>query len=372
MTSQTPLIQAAAAPTFPGLIDLASATLGGRTLACSDEFFAAASNLCSPKPAVFDPDRYTDRGKWMDGWESRRRRTPGEDWCLIQLGVRGLVHALNLDTSHFLGNHAPFARVEACDAPGVDSAEALADADWAPLLDQRPLQAGSHNLFTVAPRVATHLRLTITPDGGVARLRAHGVVTPEPEHWGPWEDLVDEVARAHLEPGERDLAALRHGGRALACSDMFFAPMNNLIAPGRSTYMGGGWETRRKRGPGHDWILLELAVPGRLGAIEIDTGHFHGNHAQRCALWGIHAPGARITDLLAKARTRGGWHEVLPESPLSESWEPILSDFTLGPDRRVFTRALASNACFTHVRLETFPDGGVARLRLFGRAEDQA
>jgi allantoicase len=355
------MITASPAPTFPALVDLASASFDAAVLGCSDEFFAEASNLLSPKPAVFDPDRYTDHGKWMDGWESRRRRTVGEDWCVIRLGVRGELQAFDVDTSHFLGNHAPLARIEACDVPGADSLESLANAEWFEVLEQAPLQAGSHNVFVVASRTATHLRLTITPDGGVARLRALGKVIPA------WDAAIDEQARAAIHPNMVDLAALRHGGRALACSDMFFAPMNNLIAPGRSTYMGGGWETRRRRGPGHDWILLELAAAGTIGIVEVDTGHFHGNHAQRCSLWGVYAPGSRLVDLLANDRAAGGWHEVLPASTIApERWRQILPETTLGPDRRVFLPTLAPSEAFTHVRLETFPDGGVARLRLYG------
>ncbi len=357
------MITATPAPSFPGLVDLACASLGGRALGCSDEFFAEADNLLTPTPAILDPDRYTDRGKWMDGWESRRRRTVGEDWCVIQLGARGRLRAFDIDTSHFLGNHAPLARIDACDRPGVDALERLDETSWAPVLAQAPLQAGSHNLFTpIEPRVATHLRLTITPDGGVARLRAFGDALPS------WDAPIDaDTTAAQLEPGEVDLAALRHGGRALACSDMFFAPMNNLIAPGRSTYMGGGWETRRRRGPGHDWILIELAAPGTVGLVELDTGHFHGNHAQRCSLFGVHAPGARISDLLVRDRSEGGWHEVLPASTIPASaWQPLLREHALGPDRREFIRVDASEPV-THVRLETFPDGGVARLRVYGR-----
>jgi allantoicase len=357
------MIAAPPAPHFPGLVDLASASFGARVLGCSDEFFAEAHNLLEPAPAIFDPDRYTERGKWMDGWESRRRRSVGEDWCVIRLGVRGRVRAFDVDTSHFLGNHAPLARIDVCDRPGVDSLAAIPEDAWVPALEQAPLQAGSHNLFCALTQgPATHLRLTITPDGGVARLRVFG------DAIASWDAEIDDEARTRLEPDEVDLAALRHGGRALACSDMFFAPMNNLIAPGRSTYMGGGWETRRKRGPGHDWILLQLATPGTIGLVEIDTGHFHGNHAQRCSLFGVHAPGARLADLLARDRSEGGWHEVLPPSSIpADAWRPIVRELPLGPDRREFVRLRGDAGPFTHVRLETFPDGGVARLRTYGR-----
>ncbi|PRQ05610.1 allantoicase [Enhygromyxa salina] len=362
------MITAPPAPSFPALVDLASASFGAHVLGCSNEFFAEAANLLTPTPAIFEPDRYTERGKWMDGWESRRRRSVGEDWCVIQLGVRGQLRALNLDTSHFLGNHAPLARVDACHCPDARSLDALPgpDADqWFPVLEQSALAPGSHNLFTITEaRPITHLRLTITPDGGVARLRAMGRVIPS------WDRQPDQAVHPDLAGGDVDLAALRNGGRALACSDMFFAPMNNLIAPGRSTYMGGGWETRRKRGPGHDWILLELGAPGSLRLIEVDTGHFHGNHAQRCSLWGVHAPGARLADLLGQDRSHGGWHEVLPPSSIAaDRWQRIFAEHPLGPDRREFISELEARGPFTHVRLETFPDGGVARLRTYGQPE---
>lgn len=362
------MITAPPAPLFPGLVDLASASFDAQVLGCSDEFFAEASNLITPTPAIFDPDRYTERGKWMDGWESRRRRSVGEDWCVIRLGVRGQLRALNLDTSHFLGNHAPLARVHACDLAGARSLDQLPDPDseqWRLVLEQSSLAPGSHNLFTIEDAApVTHLRLTITPDGGVARLRAMGRVIPS------WDHQPDQATHPAISADHVDLAALRNGGRALACSDMFFAPMNNLIAPGRSTYMGGGWETRRKRGPGHDWILLELGAPGSVSVVEVDTGHFHGNHAQRCCAWGVYAPGATLADLLAQGRSHGGWHEVLPPSSIAaDRWQRIFGERPLGADQREFISELEHRGPFTHVRLETLPDGGVARLRVYGDRE---
>ena len=69
--------------------------------------------------------------------------------------------------------------------------------------------------------------------------------------------------------------------------------MNNLLLPGRAENMGGGWETRRKRAPGHDWILIRLGARGTINTIEVDTNHFKGNYPDRCSLEGIDAPGAR-------------------------------------------------------------------------------
>ena len=339
------------AATFTGLVDLAAEGLGGRALATNDDFFAGVDNLVKPGRGVFLPDEYTERGKWMDGWESRRKRGPGHDWAIVRLGVAGVVRGLDIDTNHFLGNHPPFASVEATSAPADADLDALETARWTEILPQAPLRPGSQNLFAVhAPGAFTHVRLHIYPDGGVARLRVYGEVA------GAWDEPIDDAAQAQVQPGELDLAAVRHGALALACSDMFFGPMNNLIAPGRAVNMGGGWETRRRRSPGHDWILVRLAERGRVGVVEVDTNHFKGNFPDRFALDGVDAPGARITDLLA----RDDWRVAVDETPLQAH-------------ARLFVRDAVKDAGpFTHVRLRIFPDGGVSRLRVYGTREASA
>ena len=344
------------AATFSGLVDLAAADLGGRALAATDQFFAEADNLVRAGRAVFVAGKFTDRGKWMDGWESRRKRGAGlddADSCIVALGAPGEVVGFDVDTGHFVGNHPPFASIDgiwAPDAPaGPEGAAALARATWAPLLDQAPLRPDAQNLFAARPASAvTHVRLNIFPDGGVARLRVFGRVHAR---WDAPPEL-DGEARAHVAPALRDLAAVRNGGLALACSDAFFGPMNNLLLPGRPGDMGGGWETRRRRGPGHDWILVRLGARGAPAVVEIDTRHFKGNHPERCALAAIDAPvGARITEILA-----------------SGAWRPLVAEARLGPDaRHFFVVAAGADAAATHVRLDVLPDGGVARLRVWGR-----
>jgi allantoicase len=340
------------AATFSGLIDLAAEELGGRALAASDEFFAEAQNLVRPGRALFAPGKFTDRGKWMDGWESRRKRgasLDAADWCVIALGAPGEVVGFDVDTGHFVGNHPPFASIDGTWAPDLppDGGVVLARAPWTPLLEQSPLRPDAQNLFAARPSApVTHVRLNIFPDGGVARLRVLGRVQPR---WDAPPEL-DAETRAHVPPELRDLAAVRNGGRALACSDAFFGPMNNLLLPGRPGDMGGGWETRRRRGPGHDWILVALGARGVAAVVEVDTRHFKGNHPERCALSAVDAPpGARITQILA-----------------SDAWRPLVPEARLGPDARHFLAA-PPGAPATHVRLDVFPDGGVARLRIWGR-----
>ena len=324
---------------FGGLIDLAAGTLGGEAISCTDDFFASMHNLVKPGRGVFEPDRYTDRGKWMDGWESRRKRVDGHDHCVVRLGAPGRIRALDIDTNHFLGNHPPFASLEA----------KRADGEWVEVLGQSPLRPGSQNLFTVASdEVFDHVRLHIYPDGGVARLRVWGEVAASRE-----PSALDDLQKQHVPDGLVDLAAVNRGGKALACSDAFFGPMDNLLLPSRAENMGGGWETRRKRpAPGHDWILIRLGAPGAIEVAEIDTNHFKGNYPDRCALRGVHAPDATLTELVARA----DWETILPETKLEAH------------DRRFLKEdALQAKGPFTHVKVDIYPDGGISRLRLFGR-----
>ena len=323
-----------------GLVDLASERVGGVALLANDEFFAEKENLLKAGRGIFIPDKYTDRGKWMDGWESRRRRTPGHDWCVVQLGLRGIVKQVDIDTNHFLGNHPPFASLDAVsltsDFPNdIPAVEAL---PWTPILPQSPLNPGAQNMFSITnDQICTHVRLNIYPDGGVARLRVYGVVVPD------WSKLT---------PGELvDLVAIENGGVPLACSDMFFSSMNNLIMPGRSENMGDGWETKRRRGPGYDWIILKLGRPGAIEKIEVDTNHFKGNYPDTCSIEGCVAPDASAEQLISHS----GWREILPKTKLEAHKRHFFEE-----------QVLPLEAC-THLRLNIFPDGGVSRLRAWGR-----
>jgi allantoicase len=325
--------------TPPGLVDLASARLGGAAILANNEFFAEKENLLQPGRGIFIPDKYTDRGKWMDGWETRRRRRPGHDWCVVQLGLRGIIKQVDIDTNHFLGNHPPFASLDGlCLTNGMpNEVSEVKKLSWMPLLEKSPLNPGSQNLFAIhSEQTWTHVRLNIYPDGGVARLRVYGLVVPD---------------RSRLKPGELvDLAAVENGGVPAACSDMFFSSMNNLIMPGRAENMGDGWETKRRRGPGYDWIIVKLGLPGSIRKVEVDTNHFKGNYPDMCSIDGCAAPGAAI-DGLRDAR----WTEILPQTKLQADM------------RHFFEKELCPIENCTHVRLNIYPDGGVSRLRVWGR-----
>jgi|ERR1041385_97825 allantoicase len=335
----------------PGLVDLAAERLGGKVLLANDEFFAEKENLIRPGRGVFIPDKYTDRGKWMDGWETRRRRTPGHDWCIIRLGLPGVIRKVDIDTNHFIGNHPPHASLDAVPLAMPDERDAgsAAELPWVTILPKSALRPGSQNLFTIVDgRSWTHARLNIYPDGGVARLRLYGTVVPQ------WRD--------DSHGGPVDLAAIEHGGSAISCSDMFFSSMNNLIMPGPPVNMGDGWETKRRRGPGYDWIVIKLGAPGEVTKVEVDTTHFKGNYPDTCSLEGCFA-GTRTGKPAKSRRTRTSG----PAVP-GKGWRPLLPRTKLkGDTRHLFESELEPLGAITHVRLNIYPDGGVARLRVWGK-----
>ncbi|MDP8959753.1 MAG: allantoicase [Actinomycetota bacterium] len=317
------------------MIDLASQQLGGRVLDANDEFFAPKENLVKVSDPVFMEGRYTDRGKWMDGWETRRRRRPGHDWCLVRLGLPGIVNQVVVDTSHFKGNYPQACSLEACSVTeSATPSELLHPSNpWCELLPRADLQGDARNQFPVgSPYRFTHLRLNIFPDGGVARLRVLGEAVPD---WG-----------GKRSEDEMDLAAMASGGSVVACSDMFFSSPHHLLLPGEPREMRDGWETRRRRGPGHDWVTIRLGAGGTIERVVVDTSHFKGNAPAGCSV--------EVADSQA-----GPWRTLLPEVELRPH------------TRHQFSDALVAPSMARYARLNIFPDGGVSRLRLFGRLDPQ-
>ena len=253
--------------------DLVSEKIGGEVLYCTDDFFAEKENLIKEGRGIFIEDKYTDRGKWMDGWESRRKRTPGHDWAILKLGAHGVIKGFDIDTNHFLGNHPPFASVEAINLDQDISDWSNADEfDWEEVLPKSPLDPGSEHFFEInSDKVYTHVRLHIYPDGGVARFRVFGEVFKD------WNSVnFDEII---------DLALVNNCGKALDCNDMFFSVMDNLISPTSGKNMGDGWETKRNRTPNNvDYVILKLGHSGMVQKIIVDTKHFKGNYPDSCAI----------------------------------------------------------------------------------------
>ncbi|WP_207801838.1 allantoicase [Phenylobacterium hankyongense] len=320
-------------------MDLAQPRLGSKVVYATDDFFADKARLIAPAEPVFIPGKYDANGKWMDGWESRRKRVPGHDWCVVRLGVPGVVAGFEIDTRHFTGNYPPGAALEVCrsgeTAPGDD-------AGWIKVTPRLDLKGDDRVYVPIEhPEPVTHVRLHIFPDGGVARLRVWGRVVPDFSKLG-----VDEVI---------DLLALANGGRGIIANDEHYGRVENLTAPGRGVHMGDGWETRRRREPGHDWAILELGAAGLIEAVTVDTAHFKGNYPNRCSIQ-------------ATAAAQGSPQEVAEQA---QNWPVLLPEVKLSGDHvHVFRDELASLGPVKFVRLNIYPDGGVSRLRLMGRLAD--
>jgi len=332
---------------FHNLIDLANERIGGKALITNDDFFASKNNLVKAPEPVFIPGKYTPHGKWMDGWESRRRRTPGNDWCIVKLGVPGKIQGVNVDTSFFTGNYPEFFSLEAVYLPRLKGVEELkkSSVKWTEIIPKSPLKSSAPNFFSVnQSEMFSHLRLNIFPDGGVARLRVYGKVMPD------WDKLAKSKNPV-------ELSAIPHGAKVVACNDSHYGSMHNLILPGRALNMGDGWETKRKRRPGHDWAVLELGHSGSIHKIEVDTNHFKGNYPDSCSIEACHYPQRNLDAAQLEAVSHLKWVEILPQTKLKAH------------HRHFFQKELSEQAKkgkFDYVRLNIFPDGGVSRLRVYG------
>ena len=332
---------------FQKLPNLASERLGATVLSANDDFFASKENLLKDSQPVFIEGKYTDRGKWMDGWESRRRRTPGHDWCIVRLGLPGIIRGAIVDTSFFRGNYPEQCSIEACAIPLEANSKRERAAlhapstKWYELISQSALKGDFQNELAIrGEHRFTHVRLKIFPDGGVARLRVHGEVVPAP-------------ARAAENPKEIDLAEIQNGGRVLAASDEFYSAPLNLLMPGRSKGMHDGWETRRRRGPGHDWAIIKLGLPGSIHRIEVDTSHFKGNYPDGCSIDAVTVSKGSDPD------ASSAWRALLPQAKLRANSSHSFKKEIIGDE----TEAVS------HIRFNIYPDGGVSRLRIWGKPE---
>src|SRR5205823_2087419 len=248
-------------------LNLASPRLGAKALKASDEFFAPKERMLADQPAVFIPDKYDDHGKWMDGWETRRRRDGGHDFCIVKLGCPGRIRAVDIDTRHFTGNYPPAASLDACRSEGDPPAE----IQWTEVLSTSPLGPSAQHVLRVASdEIWSHVRLNIYPDGGVARLRIYGEPMPA------W-DAADKTS-------VHELSLATNGGRIVGYNDAHYGSVWTLITEGRGIDMGDGWETRRRREPGNDWIIVKLGAPGIVEEIEVDTCHYKGNYPDGCSV----------------------------------------------------------------------------------------
>ena len=318
------------------LVNLASPKMGTKILSVSDEFFGEANRMLSDKDPVFIEDKFDEHGKWMDGWESKRRRDGGNDWVIIKLGSPGVISNFEVDTSYFTGNFPPYFSLEGC----YSSETPNDDNKWILLKKKTSLIGDKQNNFEIkSTETVNYIRLQIFPDGGVARLRLFGEVKYD---WSKFNsnELIE-------------LSSLNLGGSIVAFNNAHYGDVSALLSEGRGKTMGDGWETRRRREPGNDWIIIKLAKKAIIKEIEIDTAHFKGNFPDQASIQAVSGSEVIISN-----------ENIIKDS---EKWDFILEKTKLKADSiHKFSLDLNSQKEATHVRLNIYPDGGVSRLRIFG------
>ena len=316
-------------------IDLAQPRLGAGIVSCSDEFFAECSRMLKPEAPVFIDGKFDDHGKWMDGWETRRRRNGGYDHAIVKLGLAGEIKGIDIDTTHFTGNYPPAASLQACYSESAPDDSTR----WTTLIESTSLRGDCHHYFAIGQGDCfNYLRLNIYPDGGIARLRVYGRVVSD----------IEALDKSAL----HNLAAVELGARAIAWNDAHFGAVANLLNPGRGINMGDGWETRRRREPGNDWCIVELGQVGEISEVLVDTAHFKGNYPDRCSLQAAMVEGGTTDSIITQSQF---WQELLPPQKLEMDRE------------HGFDTAVQPVGPVSHVRINIFPDGGLSRVRLLGK-----
>ncbi len=320
------------------MIDLAQPRLGSKIVYKTDEFFAKADRIINSNEPIFIKNKFDKHGKWMDGWETKRRRNKGYDYLIIRLGKEGKISRVNIDTTHFNGNQPNTASLQACHCKKNIPSKKI---KWVEILKKKRIKPNTHNVFGIKNRfVFTHIKLNIFPDGGVARLRLFG-----------------EMVVKKLSFGKKiiNLSSLLNGASIVTCNNEHFGKAENILAPGSGKNMGDGWETRRSRGKNLDWLILKCAAAGKIKKIQIDTHHFKGNYPDMCSL--------QATYLNGKISAKSIVNK-------SKKWKLLLNKVKLHAHKKHnFQNKLMKNKKVNYIKINIFPDGGISRIRVFGRAE---
>ncbi|KAA8646377.1 hypothetical protein EYZ11_008672 [Aspergillus tanneri] len=355
---------------FAHTTNLASSGLNSKVLACSNDFFAEASNLLTPTPPINRPGVFVHTGAWYDGWETRRHNPEPYDWVVIKLGAASAtIQGVEVDTGFFVGNYGEKAELQGTYAPadsGVtdDDIANPAYSGWTTILPPQPCgpsqrRAWKLNDYDPAhPKPYTHVRLLMYPDGGFGRLRLYGHAIPP--------TLSSAVASA--DPSQlptEELSSALLGGLALSASNQHFTPCSNLLLPGRGKDMGDGWETARSRTPGHvDWAIVKLGLTGSVSKVVVDTKDFRGNYPRAVRVHGLVAGSTAAGEV--PAYDHPSWVELVQgDRPCQADTEHVFegADLATGDnDARTFT----------HVKLTMVPDGGVKRFRIIGKRDPTA
>ena len=318
-----------------GLIDLAQPRLGTKVLFKTDDFFASANRIISPMDPIFKTGVFDTHGKWMDGWESRRKRTEGHDYIILKLGKPGKIKKVDVDTSHFNGNQPAMVSIEGANS----SSHKINHLKWQTLLSKKKTKANSHHYFTVnSKKVFTHIKFNIFPDGGVARLKLYGSIAKSEK----------------LKNKKMNLASLLDGASVIACNNEHFGKAENILAPGKAKNMGDGWETRRRRGKGFDWLILNSLNGKEINKIEISTHHFKGNFPSYCSLQAAFLPTSKKSKQIVNS---------------SLKWKYLLKDAKLSANKtHIFKNNLMKKDKINFIKINIFPDGGISRFRIYGKS----
>ena len=317
-----------------GLIDLAQPRLGSKVIFKTDDFFASAHRIIDPTLPVFKDGLFDKNGKWMDGWESRRKRTKGHDYIILKLGKPGSIKKIDVDTSYFNGNQPAMISIEGTNS----SSNKISQLNWQPLLSKKKTQANSHHFFSInSKKIFTHIKFNIFPDGGVARLRLFGLIAKS----------------SKLKNKKINLASLLNGASVIACNNEHFGKAENILAPGKAKNMGDGWETRRRRGLGFDWLILNSLDGKEIDKIEISTHHFKGNFPSYCSLQAAYLPTLKNSKQIVNS---------------SIKWKYLLKDAKLSSNKvHLFKNNLMKKNKINFIKINIFPDGGISRFRIYGK-----
>jgi allantoicase len=317
-----------------GLVDLAQPRLGTKIVFKTDDFFAPANRIISSTDPVFKEGVFDKHGKWMDGWESRRKRSKGHDYIILKLGKPGTIKKVDVDTSHFNGNQPEMVSIEGANS----NSKKIKQLKWQILLSKKKTKANSHHYFTVnIKKVFTHIKFNIFPDGGVARLKLYG-----------------SIAKSNkLKNKKTNLSSLLNGASVIACNNEHFGKAENILAPGKAKNMGDGWETRRRRSKGYDWLILNTLSGKEINKIEISTHHFKGNFPSHCSLQAIYLPISKNFKQIVKSSTK--WKYLLKNAKLSANKVHFFKNNLMKKDKINF------------IKINIFPDGGISRFRIYGK-----
>ena len=325
-----------------GLIDLLQPRLGSKIVYKTDEFFGPAERILSQNLPIWKEGLYDKNGKWMDGWETRRKRQKGNDYLIISLGKPGKINIIDIDTSYFNGNQPEFASIEGCYSESFDINKKIS---WKTILKKSKIKPNFQNMFMIKDKKSyTHIRLNIFPDGGVARLRLYGKI-----------DINKlSIHRNNL----IELSSITNGSSIIAFNNEHFGKAENILAPGKSFNMSDGWETRRRRNKGNDWLIFKFGIPGYIKRIIIDTSHFKGNYPDYFNLQASYISNSKNISKNLIIKNSIKWKYVIKKTKLYMDQEHIINE------------NLLSNKLVNYIRINIFPDGGISRINIFGKIKN--